>query len=312
MNARIPLALVVASAVLCSPAAAAPAKPELRLGSLTLHRCKDGPRWWCGSLPRPLDPARPSGPRIDIGFRWLPARRPARHPALVAVEGGPGYPSTGSRYEYTSIYGPLLRGRGLLLVDNRGTGTSALIDCKPLHTFAGVTSGPEFPGVVARCARQIERRYRQPGRRPLHAADLFATAYATRDFAAVLRALRLGKVDLYGDSYGTFFVQSFISRYQRHLHSVILDSTYPVRNLDPWYASSGDVARRAMDAVCERDAGCAAAAPGSATARLAQLLTRVRRGPIGGRRATRTGGACACASASARSWTWCRTPARIR
>ena len=39
-----------------------------------------------------------------------------------------------------------------------------------------------------------------------------ATAYAADDLAAVMRALELGKVDLYGDSYGTFFVQEFVAR----------------------------------------------------------------------------------------------------
>ena len=35
--------------------------------------------------------------------------------------------------------------------------------------------------------------------------------------------------------------------------------------------------------MCERDAGCSAAAPGSATARLAALVARLRQGPITGR-----------------------------
>ena len=270
------LVAAIALLVAAAPAAAAAPKERLRLGSLVLHQCEDGKRWWCGTLPRPLDPARPAGPRIGIDFRWLaPRRAAARHPALVAVEGGPGYPSTGSRVEFTSIYGPLLRERGLLLVDNRGTGGSALIDCKPLQRFAGVTSGSRFPGVVADCARRIERRHQS--------ADLFSTAYAARDLAAVVRALRLGRVDLFGDSYGTFFVQSFVERYPRLLHSVLLDSSYPVRGLEPWYASSAAVARTAMDSVCARDPGCAEAAPGSATARLAELLERLRERPISGR-----------------------------
>jgi len=265
------LALLVAAA----PAAAAP-QDRLRLGALVLHPCEEGKRWWCGTVPRPLDPARPSGPRIGIDFRWLPPQRAAaRHPALVAVEGGPGYPSTGSRAEFTGIYRPLLRERGLLLVDNRGTGGSALIDCRRLQRYAGVTSGSSFPSLVADCARQIERRH--------GSADLFSTAYAARDMAAVIRALRLGRVDLFGDSYGTFFVQAFIARYPGLLHSVLLDSSYPVRGLDPWYASSGTVARAALDAVCARDPGCAAAAPGSAAARLGQLLARLRAAPIAGR-----------------------------
>ena len=261
--------LVAAAIALLAAPATASAAP-------VLHPCADGQRWRCGTLSRPLDPARPGGRKIAIAFRWLPPRHAgAHHPALVAVEGGPGFPSTGSRGEYTGIYGPLLRDRGLLLVDNRGTGGSALIDCRRLQRYSGVTSGGRFPSVVAGCARQIERRY--------GSADLFATAYAARDLAAVIRALRLGPVDLYGDSYGTFFVQSFISRYQGLLHSVVLDSSYPVRDLDPWYVSSGTVARSALDAVCARDPGCSAVAPGSATERLGELLARLRQGAIAGR-----------------------------
>jgi pimeloyl-ACP methyl ester carboxylesterase len=191
----------------------------------------------------------------------------------VAVEGGPGFPSTGSRGEYTGIYGPLLRDRGLLLVDNRGTGGSALVDCPSVQSYPAPSFGTtKFPRAVARCARLIARRYGSP--------DLFATAYAARDLAAVIRALRLGPVDLYGDSYGTFFVQSFISRYQGLLHSVVLDSSYPVRDLDPWYVSSGTVARSALEAVCARAPGCPG---GSPTARLGELLARLRQAPIAGR-----------------------------
>lgn len=265
----------LAMAMVATPAGAA--APTLRVGSLTLQRCS-GARAWCGSLARPLDPGRPSGPLIRIGLKWIRAARGAgARPPLVAVEGGPGYPSIGSEIEYRGTYGPLLRRRDLLLVDNRGTGSSALIDCKGLQGFTGVTSGPAFPGIVAGCATAIQRRYGIPG-----SPDLFGTAYAVSDLSAVLGALRLRRVDFYGDSYGGWFAQSFMARHPGQLHSVVLDSTYPVRDLDPWYASSGEAARRALDAVCTRDAGCASAAPGSATGRLAELLARVRLAPISG------------------------------
>jgi len=99
LRARLAIALVgLAAATLCPPAHAA---QSLRVGSLTLHRCSAGRSGWCGSLPRALDPTRPSGPGIAIGLRWLPAPggRGAAHPAIVAVEGGPGYPSIGSLFE---------------------------------------------------------------------------------------------------------------------------------------------------------------------------------------------------------------------
>jgi pimeloyl-ACP methyl ester carboxylesterase len=255
--ARLAIAAVVLFALLGARADAA----KLRVGSITLRSCGGA---WCGSLSRPLDPARPTGRRIDIFFRWFAGRSDGA--PLVAVEGGPGYPSTGSKVEYRGIYGrSLLRSRGLLLVDNRGTGDSALIECTGVQGFAGRTSGRAFARRVGRCAREIEARY---GR---GASGLFATAYAVDDLAAVIRALRLGNADLYGDSYGTYFAQDFMARHPRMLHTVVLDSAYPRRALGPWYASSGAAARQALEIV----------SPGAA-ARLGQLLTRVRTTPITG------------------------------
>jgi pimeloyl-ACP methyl ester carboxylesterase len=258
MKRWIAVFVVILAGGLVPPAQAA----TLRLGSQTLRSCGGA---WCGKLTRPLDPARPTGRRIDIAFRWF-AGRSAGAP-LVAVEGGPGYPSIGSRVEYRGIYGrELLRERGLLLVDNRGTGGSALIDCKSVQGFAGRTSGRAFARRAGRCAREIDARF---GR---GASGLFATAYAADDLAAIVRALRLGKVDLYGDSYGTYFVQDFIARHPGLLHSVVLDSAYPRRDTDPWYASSGTAARAALETV----------SPGSVE-RLGALLARVRARPLSGR-----------------------------
>jgi pimeloyl-ACP methyl ester carboxylesterase len=258
MKRRIAVFAAILAGGLVPPAQAA----SLRVGSLELRSC-DGA--WCGTLSRPLDPARPTGRRIAIAFRWYAGR--SAGPPLVAVEGGPGYPSTGSRVEYLGIYGrALVRSRGLLLVDNRGTGGSGLIDCKSVQSFAGRTSGAPFARRVARCAQEIDTRFGRGAR------DLFATAYAADDLAAVMRALRLGKADLYGDSYGTYFVQDFIARHPGMLHSVVLDSVYPRRGTDPWYASSGAAARVALETV----------SPGS-VARLGALLARVRATPLTGR-----------------------------
>jgi pimeloyl-ACP methyl ester carboxylesterase len=242
-------AALVAAALL---ALAAPAQAKPRV-----HRCGNAV---CGSVPRPLDPAKPKGRKIAIGFKLYRVARP-KGPTIVAVEGGPGYPSIGSQVEYRGIYAPLLEQRDLLLVDNRGTGTSALIDCENLQRFEGRTSGPAFAKRVGICAKRIDKRFGP------HATDLFATAYAADDLAAVIRALGFGKVDMYGDSYGTFFVQEFMARHPRALHSVVLDSAYPRRDLDPWYASSGTAARNALEIV----------SPGS-VARLTQLLAALPAG----------------------------------
>ena len=278
--------LALPGALLAGAAPVAGSTATLRVGSLTLHHCPAGEPGWCGSIPRALEPGVRGSPTIPIGFEWLPATRRRRAlGTIVAVEGGPGYPSTGSLIEYRGIFGPLLRGRNLLLVDNRGTGKSALIACRGLDRFPkpARASGPRFDRVVGACGRALNHRYRDGRGRFVHASDLFATAYAAADLRAVLSRLGLHRIDLYGDSYGSWFVQAFMARYPGVLRSVILDSTYAIRHLDPYYGSSGSSGRAALDRVCERDPGCSAdAGPGTATDRLARLLDEVRTHPLTG------------------------------
>ncbi len=88
------------------------------------------------------------------------------------------------------------------------------------------------------CARRLNHTWRRSDGRWVHASDLFTTANTARDMARVLDALDLAKVDLYGDSYGTYFAQSFLSRYPSRLRSVVLDSAYEARDLDPWYRTT--------------------------------------------------------------------------
>ena len=47
----------------------------------------------------------------------------------------------------------------------------------------------------------------------MQASDLYTTANAARDVALLLRRLNTGKVDFYGDSYGTFFGQVLTARF---------------------------------------------------------------------------------------------------
>ena len=148
---------------------------------------------------------------------------------------------------------------------------------------------------MAACGAQLNHTWRYRGGGWVHASDLFNTAYSARDVARVLRALRLGRVDLYGDSYGSWFAQVFASRYPGLLRSVTLDSTYQVLELDPWYTTTVVTARRAFAQACQRSAACAAATRGGrAWARIGALAAAAgpaprsaarpprRTGPAGG------------------------------
>ena len=79
-------------------------------------------------------------------------------------------------------------------------------------------------------------------------------------------ALKLAPVDLYGDSYGTYFAQSFMARHPGRLHSVVLDSVVPGARPRPLVRVVGrDRARRARRSSARATRAAPRAAPGSAS-----------------------------------------------
>jgi pimeloyl-ACP methyl ester carboxylesterase len=261
----------------------------LTVGTLTVHRCNLvlGSRpTYCGSIKVPLDYHSTKDGVITTGFGWVPARQPTMGttpPTIVAEEGGPGYPSTGTAPDYVAMLGnTLLDHNNLLLVDERGTGHSTPIDCRAMEKIHIVTTSAAFLRTVRSCGQALNRRFPRVGGGFVHASDLFTTANAVRDMALVLRKLKTGPIDLYGDSYGTYFSQSFLSRYPTMLRSVTLDSAYEARDLDPWYITTVTTARRAFDVACSRSAACHSAAPGKSWNRIAALARALRAHPFSG------------------------------
>lgn len=93
---RTPAGLaLLAGLLLVQAPAVAGAATSTKLGSVTLHRCAQPKVAWCGTLERPWNPAQPSLGSLSVAFKvFLPPVR--SQGTIVAVEGGPGYPSTGS------------------------------------------------------------------------------------------------------------------------------------------------------------------------------------------------------------------------
>ena len=84
----------------------------------------------CGTLPRPLDPADPDSPSIELRIAVVPALNlsPETDP-FVPIAGGPGQGSVEFYAMMQGAFEPLRRNRDILLVDQRGTGESARMDC---------------------------------------------------------------------------------------------------------------------------------------------------------------------------------------
>jgi pimeloyl-ACP methyl ester carboxylesterase len=252
--------LLAVLAVLGLPASAQAAEPDF-------HRCRDAPAGTrCGHVRVPLDRQAPAGEQIRIGFELYRQEAPGPPTGtIVAVEGGPGYSTTDSRDYFLELVRPLMRDRDLLLVDARGTGLSGPLDCPALRSTVA-----NYIRRAGRCAAQLGPR-----------VDRYNTRASVDDLADVLDALGIGAVDLYGDSYGSYFGQAFAVNHPGRLRSLVLDGTYPLPGTDP---SLGDLAVatwRALRLVCERRATCAARS-GDPLAVLQRITERIRTQPVRG------------------------------
>ncbi|MFI4889668.1 MAG: alpha/beta fold hydrolase [Steroidobacterales bacterium] len=257
--------VLVACCVAFAGSMTSAAPSTLAMGSLVLQSCRAGLAY-CGVMDRALDPDGRISGRIPVYFEfyWHQGAGPVRG-TLVATEGGPGYPATESRGDYLALFAPLRADHDVILMDNRGTGRSGAIDCPELQKAPAWTIEN-----VARCGALLGER-----------APFYGTAYAADDLAAILDALRIARVDLYGDSYGTYFEQVFAARHPTHLHSLVLDGAYPLDGPDyPWYPTYAPAMRDKFNIACRRSPPCAAL-PGSSIDHILPVLQQLRAQPDG-------------------------------
>src|SRR5580658_1204550 len=262
------LALAGAQAAGAAAGAAAAPEPagagEFRVGRLTLRRCQT-PAPWCGTLARPLDPTGAVPGNVDVYFEYYPhSAAGAAVGTLVATEGGPGYPATDSRDEYLALFAPLRARYDVLIMDNRGTGRSGAVNCRELQNAPQLTEAN-----IGACGRSLGRT-----------APLYGTALAADDLAAVLDALAIGRVGLYGHSYGTFFAQTFALRHPRRLRALVLDGAYPLDGPDyGWFPHYAPATREKFDLACRRSPECRSLG-GSSLEHIAPALALLRQRPF--------------------------------
>ncbi len=106
------------------------------------------------------------------------------------------------------------------------------------------------------------RTRRRAERSSANKSDLYTSAAAARDLAAVLDSIGVDEIDLYGDSYGSFFSQTFAVRYPAVVRTLVLDGTYPISDLDPLYRTSATRLRENLALICARSAGTCPTSPG--------------------------------------------------
>ena len=225
----------------------------------------------CGTLERNLDPDDPASPSIELRVVVVPAinLKPEPDP-VVPIAGGPGQGSVEFYAGWANAFGHLRRDRDILLVDQRGTGGSARLDC------------PFDPDLVAgdySHARTIADTRECLAGLP-YDPKYFTTSIAVRDLEAVRQALGYPALNLYGVSYGSRVAQHFARRFPESTRTVVLDGVVP-----PQLPLGPDIAieaQRAVDEIfarCNEDAACRKAF-GDVAAHFSELRDRLDAEPV--------------------------------
>ncbi|MEK8031030.1 alpha/beta fold hydrolase [Ideonella sp. DXS29W] len=243
---------------LCTLAGAGPApaaEPALALKPCRLRGVDHEAQ--CGVLRRPLDPARADGPQIDIHVAVLPAIARNKKPdPVLFFAGGPGQSAIGAAQAVSRVLGRFLNRRDVILIDQRGTGRSAPLNCEvdaPTKPIAEAINQGRQTSMLQACRDSLQK---------LPYGDLrqFTTTIAMADADAVRRALGAEKVNVMGGSYGTRAVLEYMRQFPGQVRRAIIDGVAPPDMALP--GSFSPDAQRAFDALlaaCEgpqADATC--------------------------------------------------------
>jgi pimeloyl-ACP methyl ester carboxylesterase len=142
-------------------------------------------------------------------------------PPLYDLAGGPGIAATSAADFWATVGSIHRRHRDIVLLDQRGTGHSAPLNC------AVKFYDPLSPVLNAAAVRQCRERLSAT-------ADLSAyfTAAAVEDLEAVRAALGHEQIDLIGLSYGTRVAQEYLRAHTHRVRAIVLLGTLtPVEKL---------------------------------------------------------------------------------
>jgi pimeloyl-ACP methyl ester carboxylesterase len=219
------------------------------------------PRLRCGVVDVPRDYAHPQAGQFKLAVVVIRAdRQPPASEPVVYLSGGPGGPLT----TFTSYQAehPLVDGRDIILVDQRGTGHSEPSLCPSLagRFAAALVEAAIEPAAEARRRALFAACRTQAMAQGIDLAD-FGTSVTVADFDRVRQALGIARWNLFGVSYGTTIAMTLMALHPRTVRSAVLDSINPPDPmLPPWSANVTD-AVRAFLASCQADAGCGALYP---------------------------------------------------
>jgi pimeloyl-ACP methyl ester carboxylesterase len=217
------------------------------------------------------------GRKIALNIVVLPATaRIKDNDPIFLFAGGPGQAATDLAQQASQMLGSLNDKRDIVLIDQRGTGKSNLLNCKvPEDDTPGMADPVQRDAIVKKftieCRDELAKR-----------ADLtqYTTTIAMADYDDVRVALGVDKINMLGVSYGTRSSMEYLRRYPAHVRSVVIDAVAPPSMaLGMDFARDAGAAYEKMLADCAADARCKKAFP-DLRADVDALLLKLAKSPV--------------------------------
>jgi pimeloyl-ACP methyl ester carboxylesterase len=224
----IGISLALAGVTVCvvpTGVASAAQVPRWRAPVLTWRPCEGAPQVQCSTLSVPMDWSHPLGPQIDLALTRLVATGPGKPLGTILFNcGGPGCPSAQVLKGAPNLFTPQLRQRfNIVAFDPRDTGESTRVKCGLPSLDLSI---PRFPVRKSEYERLVA--YNQSLARSCqkmtgaYLMNVGATD-VVQDIEGIREALRDGKLNWLGLSYGTMLGAEYAERYPGNIRAMVLD-----------------------------------------------------------------------------------------
>jgi pimeloyl-ACP methyl ester carboxylesterase len=220
----------------------------------------------CSEVDVPLDRSGAVPGTIPLHVEVLPNAQGPPRGVIFLVAGGPGQGSARSFDLGTAwnaaFYRFLFPGYTLVAYDDRGTGSSGLLDCTGAESATAQ--------LVSDCAATLG---------PQRA--FYGTADHAEDLEAVRQWLGVDRIAIWGVSYGTKLALAYALAHPDHVERLLLDSVVPPEGSDPFGAGVLQAMPATLAAYCSGGA-CQAATP-DFSGDVVALANQLAASPLDGR-----------------------------
>lgn len=245
-------------ALLSVPALADPAAAKPRWAGCPEF---DGPR--CTTVRVPLDRSGAVPGDVDLHVARV-ARARRRGPHLMYLSGGPGGAGVPELVSVLSELPRLARDFTVIGFDQRGTGRSGLLRCRPMERDIRLRS----TAAAEKCSQRLGAR-----------RAFYTTPDGVADMEAIRRAVGARKLTLFGTSYGTALALAYAREHPGRVERLILDSVADPDDGDPFGLAGFRAMGPSLASLCPGGCSGLSADPG---ADLAALTAKLRAAPLKG------------------------------